>query len=146
MIRNERQYKITKSEAENFRNALDQLRQKRIHDSASVEYLRWKTQYEAIKSQLDDLEDDLQEYETLQKSHSTTIKINSFEELPMALIQARIAAGLTQRQLAEKLGIQEQQIQRYEANSYAGVGLDRIQAICKALGITIKSSLSLRSV
>jgi ribosome-binding protein aMBF1 (putative translation factor) len=144
MIRNGRQYKITHTQAENFRNALDQLRHERVNDSTSAEYLRWKTQYDAIESQLRDLEEDLREYESLQGSDSTTIEINSFEDLPKALIQARIAAGLTQKQLAEKLGIKEQQIQRYEASDYAGVGLDRIQDICKALGISVKSSLSLR--
>jgi ribosome-binding protein aMBF1 (putative translation factor) len=145
MIRNGRQYKITHTQAENFRNALEQLRHERVNDSTSAEYLRWKAQYDAIESQLRDLEEDLREYESLQGSDSTTIEINSFEDLPKALIQARIAAGLTQKQLAEKLGIKEQQIQRYEACDYAGVGLDRIQDICKALGISVKSSLSLRT-
>lgn len=143
MIRNERQYRITNSQAGNFRNALEQLRGRRVASSNSAEYLRWKTQYDAIRSQLKDLEEDLREYESLQEAGSTTIEIDSFDDLPQALIQARIAAGMTQKHLAEKLGIKEQQIQRYEASDYAGVGLDRIREICDALGITVHSSLSL---
>jgi transcriptional regulator with XRE-family HTH domain len=141
MIRNERQYKITKSQAENFRNALERQSHARVPDSASIEYLRWKVQRDAIESQLKDLDEDLHEYEALQNSDSMPIEINSFEDLPRALIQARIAAGLTQKQLAEKIAVKEQQIQRYEANDYAGAGLDRIQAVFKALGIKLRKQL-----
>jgi len=141
MIRNERQYKITKSQADNFRAALEQKTSQRVPDSSSVEYLRWKVQHDAIENQLKELEEDLREYEALQDSDSTAIEINSFEDLPRALIQARIAAGLTQRQLAEKIGIKEQQIQRYEANDYGGASLDRIQAILAALNVKFKKEL-----
>lgn len=145
-MRNERQYKITKTQAENFRHALGRLKHERPHDPSSVEYLRWKTQHDAIKSQLGDLEEEMEEYESLQDTARITVEIHSFAELPKALIEVRIAAGLTQKQLAKKLGIQEQQVQRYEAGNYAGVGLDRIQAICKALGVSVRSSLSLRGI
>jgi HTH-type transcriptional regulator / antitoxin HipB len=42
----------------------------------------------------------------------------AIEDLPTTLIKARIASGLTQKDLAERIGVQEQQIQRYEANHY----------------------------
>jgi transcriptional regulator with XRE-family HTH domain len=141
MIRNERQYKITKSQADNFRAALEQQTGQRVPNSASVEYLRWKVQHDAIENQLKELEEEIREYEALQDSDSASIEINSFEDLPRALIQARIAVGLTQKQLAEKIGIKEQQIQRYEANGYAGASLDRIQVILAALGIKLKKQL-----
>src|SRR5260370_16660665 len=117
MIRNERQYKITKSQAENFRSALDRQDRERVADSIRVEYLRWKIQHDAIQSQLKDLEDDLREYEALQDSDSTAIEINSFEDLPRALIQGRIAAGLTQKQLPEKIAAQQQHIQRTQSTA-----------------------------
>ena len=52
-------------------------------------------------------------------------------------IEARIAAGLTQKELAEKFGVHEQQIQRYEASNYHAVGFDRLQEVMSALDITI---------
>ena len=58
-------------------------------------------------------------------------------KLPEALIRARIAAGLSQKELAGRLGLKEQQIQRYEARRYAGASLDRIQAVADALGMQI---------
>ena len=40
------------------------------------------------------------------------------EDLPKALIRARIAAGMTQEGLAPRLGVKPQQVQRYEATEY----------------------------
>ena len=55
-------------------------------------------------------------------------------ELPSVLIKARIAQGLSQKDLAERLGLQEQQIQRYEATDYASASLTRIKEVVSALG------------
>ena len=62
--------------------------------------------------------------------------------LPIALIEARIAAPLTQRELAEQLGVPEQQVQRWEANSYAGVGIDRLQEITDALKLEVVETIT----
>ena len=59
-----------------------------------------------------------------------------------ALIEARIAAGLTQLALAERLGIAEQQVQRYEATTYAGVSIERIQAVADAVGLRIHEEIT----
>jgi transcriptional regulator with XRE-family HTH domain len=44
---------------------------------------------------------------------------------------------MTQKELAEIIGIQEQQIQRYEANHYSSASFDRLQEIATALNIEI---------
>jgi transcriptional regulator with XRE-family HTH domain len=41
------------------------------------------------------------------------------------------------------LGIEEQQVQRYEGARSAGVSLDRIQAVAEALGVTIRERVTL---
>jgi len=56
----------------------------------------------------------------------------------MALIRARIARGLTQRELAERVGLAEQAIQRYEAGDYAGVSFARVVEIADALDVTVQ--------
>jgi len=57
--------------------------------------------------------------------------------LPEALVRARKAAGLTQKELGRRLGLKEQQIQRYESTRYAGANLTRVQAVVDALGVRI---------
>lgn len=61
----------------------------------------------------------------------------SLEQLAAVLVKARIARGWTQRQLAEALGMAEQQIQRYEANDYRSTSLARLCDIANALGVTV---------
>jgi HTH-type transcriptional regulator / antitoxin HigA len=53
--------------------------------------------------------------------------------LPEVLVEERKRLGLTQRQLAEKLGIREQQVQRYEATRYQSASLQRLIEIADAL-------------
>jgi transcriptional regulator with XRE-family HTH domain len=143
MIQNERQYRITKSQAEQFRKALEELKNARISDPKSPEYLPWKIQFDAVASQLGDLEEDIREYESLRTEGRTPIEISSIEEFPRTLIQGRIAARLTQKELAGKLGLKEQQIQRYESTEYQGASLDRIKQVVKALGINVQQQVFL---
>ena len=65
----------------------------------------------------------------------TSFEYDSLTDLPEGLIKARIARGMTQKQLAESLNLQEQQIQRYEATLYKGAALERIEAVAKVLGL-----------
>ena len=74
-----------------------------------------KAQADALRSQLADLRAEMKHYESLRSGKPIALHVRSFDDLPRALIQARIAAGLSQRKLADRLGLKEQQIQRYEA-------------------------------
>jgi len=64
-------------------------------------------------------------------------------DLPLELIRARIALGLTQRDLAKRVGLKEQQIQRYENNGYASASYVRLMEIVSALRLNIRKEISL---
>src|SRR5262245_34676360 len=53
------------------------------------------------------------------------------------LIALRIANGLTQRELARRLGVDESQVSRDERNEYYGITVERAQRILDALGATV---------
>jgi transcriptional regulator with XRE-family HTH domain len=55
------------------------------------------------------------------------------------LIALRIALGLTQRQLAERLGVHESQVSRDERNEYHGVTVERASRLLDALGVNLLS-------
>ena len=61
MIKNERQYKITRAQAVRFLSALESLRQRPNTDNG-LHPLIAKAQEEALSSQLADLESELSEY------------------------------------------------------------------------------------
>ena len=76
----------------------------------------------------------MREYESLKAGKFPMDELSGVAELPTVLIKARIAQGLSQKDLAERLGLQEQQIQRYEATEYASASLTRIKEVVSALG------------
>ena len=98
-------------------------------------------QLDALRGTLGDLEAELTEYDVLHDA--TLIDATGIEQLPTALIRARIACGLTQRQLAERVGLHEQAVQRYEASDYSGVSFARLVQIATALDLTIHYDIRL---
>jgi ribosome-binding protein aMBF1 (putative translation factor) len=141
MIKNEREYRITKAQAVKFEQALSDLSNAGRNDS--LHPLLQKAQRESLQSQLDDLREEIVDYEALKSGQRTVISLDSLEELPRALIQARIAAGLSQRELAARLGVKEQQVQRYEATEYAGASLSRVTEVIRALGLHVREDIFL---
>jgi hypothetical protein len=136
MITNERQYKITRAEAAKFRGALEVAAER--GPSASVHPRIHQAAQDGLRSQLEELEEQLHEYEELRAGRVHERTFHGLGELPMALIEGRIVAGLTQRALGERVHLAEQQIQRYEATCYAGVSIDRIQEIATVLHLRVE--------
>jgi ribosome-binding protein aMBF1 (putative translation factor) len=139
MIKNERQYIITKAQTRKFKEALKKFEA----ETTATHPLLIKAQREALESQLAELNAQLREYEKLRSGKPKKLKKSSFHRLPLELIRARIARGLTQRDLAIKLGLKEQQIQRYEETDYASASLARINEVIRALDIEVKEEVIL---
>lgn len=87
----------------------------------------------AVVEQARELDDEILEYELLKQGAVAIPDLREVQHLHTNLIRARIALGLTQRELAERLDVAEQQIQRYEANEYAGASLSRLREVAAAL-------------
>lgn len=132
MILNERQYGITKTKIKEFERAKAELSHSPEPETLN-EQLRRKAHLNILNSQLEEFYEEIAEYEELKKGDIKSLKLDSFEQLPEALIKARIIRGLTQAQLAEKLQVKEQQVQRDETNKYASASFTKILGIQKAL-------------
>ena len=130
MIQNEHQYKITQTK-------LRELEQASINldiNSGNLSQRLLQAEKKGIQALIDRLQLEVVEYDDL-KQQRTPIQISSIEELAIGLIKARISMGMTQKELASKIGVQEQQIQRYEENRYASASLTRLTEIARALEI-----------
>ena len=140
MITNERQYRISKAELRRFEEASEAQQTRapskgvdpRIHDAMGA----------SLRSEIEELRGQIKRYEDLRDGRVNRRELEGFLDLLTALIEARIAAGLTQKALAERLGLQEQQVQRWEANRYSGVGMERLQEIADALGMGVTETVS----
>lgn len=140
MIKNAREFQITKAQAVKFERALTVADADERSDHASAELER-----DALRSQLADLRVELDEYQALESGRLKVVEVEDLSELPRALIQARIAAGLSQREFAVRLGLKEQQVQRYEATEYASASLSRILEVVRALGVKLHQDVVLPS-
>ena len=97
MIKNERQYKFTRARADEVGVAISELRHASLPVGLSPDMR--ELQLEALAGTLGDFEAELSEYDDL--TNATLIEATGIGEFPRALIRARIARGLTQRELAE---------------------------------------------
>lgn len=139
MIKNERQYRLTRAQLGRFQEALD-CAERELPSDLSEEMKGLYT--EALRTQMQELMREITEYESL-RAGSQDVAIRDISELPVALIRARIARGLSQKELADSLGIAEQQIQRYEASNYLGAGLERVLSIAGTLGLQLSRHLTI---
>lgn len=140
MIKNERQLRITKSQLENFKQYLSLLERKKEHGTNQT--LR-NAEENAIRNQINDLENQIREYESLWASKTNIPELHSFAEIPSALIKARISQGLSQRELAERVGLKEQQIQRYESTEYETASITRVGQVINALSLKVPGSFEI---
>jgi HTH-type transcriptional regulator / antitoxin HipB len=141
MIFNERQHGITQAQLRKFEVAVADIATKLASATDLNQQMRYQAHFDALNSQIESLQQELQEYQKLKAGKITKLKFDSLTQLPEALIKARIVRGLTQEQLGEILGLKAQQIQRYEATMYAGASLTKIIAVQKALNIEIKEEV-----
>jgi HTH-type transcriptional regulator / antitoxin HipB len=140
MILNERQYGITKTKIKEFEQAKAILSDSPEPETLN-EQLRLQAHLDTLNSQLKEFNEEVKEYEELKTGEIKSLKLDSFEQLPEALIKARIIRGLTQEQLAEILQVHQQQVQRDETNKYASASFTKILGIQKALNIEVKEEL-----
>jgi ribosome-binding protein aMBF1 (putative translation factor) len=135
VIKNEKQYRITKAQVRRFQDAVAELAAQDRPSNVSARL--WEAQREAARSQVEELQEQVEAYERLSAGRSRVVVLEAVEDLPNALIRARIAAGMTQEGLARRLGVKPQQVQRYEATEYESASFARIVKVVQALGLSM---------
>lgn len=141
MILSVKQLSIAKREAEKLSAALSRAKLRQHTDNSWLADI----EVEALASQIADIEVEIQEYELLKNGQIAFSKRYSLADLPRILIQARIAKGLSQSDLAEALGMKPQQLQRYEASGYLGASLSRLIDIAGELDVQVSQSFSVEN-
>ncbi|HTV72712.1 MAG TPA: XRE family transcriptional regulator [Candidatus Acidoferrales bacterium] len=134
MIKNERQYQMATTQLTRLRGAEQELEQRARPQSENP--LRQKLELDAVRGQSRELAAEIAEYDALRSGATNVPPIRDLADIPRALIAKRIAAGMTQKQLADAIGVAEQQIQRYEANNYASASLTRLKEVAQALDLS----------
>jgi hypothetical protein len=137
VITNERQYALTTDALSRFEQALHGLTQHVNEGDDNAQALQHIHQT-AIESEIDILRAQLAEYDALRSGAPATFPVDSLEDLPTAVIKARIVAGLTEQQLAERLGVEPATIVNAEASGYGEASLGFLVEAATALGVVVR--------
>lgn len=133
MIKNEKQYKITKKKLQEINAEID-----RIKNDKVINPLRAELLLASLLHARKLFEGDLSLYESLRKTNKATLKERVIAELPSIITEYKIISGLTQKEFSEKLGLKEQQLQRYEADDFKSVTFKNLLRFLDAIGLEIR--------
>lgn len=146
MILNDFEYQCTKERTEGFERALAMLKSP-DNETRHKKPLLWKLHLDSVYSFLDDFTQQMREYESLTNWPSGNPIVFEIAELDdnigRLLIKARLAAKISQKELADRLGIEEKVLQKYEDRDYQEVALVRVIEVMQALGIKISGAATL---
>jgi HTH-type transcriptional regulator/antitoxin HigA len=96
----------------------------------------------ALKAHKNEINSLVGAYEAAKDGDYSALKRRAGNDPGLSLIVGRIARGLTQKELARKLGLKEQQIQRYEADRYNTISIANFQKVASVLGVQWEIKLS----
>ena len=141
MIHNEKEYAeaINRLTEENDRLSLYRKRLKEEGISA-----------EAVQRVVDPMEsfhlqlkEEVESYERLKRREFD--ELDNFRGFGHMLISLRIAQGITQRELAKRLGVHESQVSRDERNEYFGITLERAMKVLAALHVRLRTTVEIET-
>lgn len=135
MIKSDVQRARTVAQIEGFRRALAvAAREKPGKRSAAL-----RGSYESMIGQL---EDELREYDQLKSGKLVLPRIERLDQIAPFIAKMRIAKGVSQTEMARRLGVSKQVISRYEESEYQTVAIARLQEILDAIGMKTLVTLS----
>ena len=140
MIRNEAEYKEAVKRVAEEKRRLEEQRKSLVGMGLSADQV--KRAIDPIRSFHLQLQEEVASYERLKRGEFCEIRnLRGFGHLLIAL---RIARGMSQRELATKLGVNESQVSRDERNEYHGITLERAARILDALGAELRSTVEVK--
>lgn len=141
MIKNQVQYEYTKECASRFAYSIALIEKDEAWKQRDAE--GWQLDIDVKKSHLEALQEEISEYARLKncdEGQPIKIQVENFNKLPDVLIKARIAAKMTEKELADILGVSEERIKECEKKDYQCASFIEIINITEALGVEFKNA------
>ena len=89
-----------------------------------------------------ELAESLKAYRNAQRGAVDELKSRAGNDLGALLVVARVAKGWKQKELARRLFLPEQQVQRYEAERYCSISLGNLIRVARTLGVCLTADIS----
>lgn len=135
MIKTDAQRERTLVQIDGFRRALAHAEKEFSGKRAAVV----RASYEGMIRQL---EEEIREYDELKAGEVTLPRVDRLDQIAPFIVRVRIAKGVSQTELARRLGVSKQVVSRYEESDYQTVAIARLQEILDAVGIKTAVTLS----
>jgi HTH-type transcriptional regulator/antitoxin HigA len=135
MIKSDAQRERTKVQIEGFRQAMANAK----NETSGKRHALVRASYVSMIRQL---EGELQEYDRLKSGELTLPHVDRLDQIAPFIAKIRIAKGVSQTELARRLGVSKQVVSRYEESDYQTVAMARLQEILDAIGIKTAVTLS----
>ena len=132
MIKNEKQYKVSKK---TLNDVIEKINQTKAEPNQNIKHRIFLHSMEAFQK---DVENEIKEYEKLKSNKSTVLKERSLSALPDIIVEYKIANHLTHKEFAKILGLKEQQLQRYEAESFKTVSFQNLIKFLNLIDLDLK--------
>ena len=138
MIRSESEYQaaVKRLDEESQRLKEQQLKLKELKLTKE----EMKRAMDPLRSFHEQLLEEVSSYDRLKRGEFD--EIQNFFGLGRMLVAVRIAQGVSQRELAERLGVHESQVSRDERNEYSGITVERANRILEALQVEIRTQVT----
>ncbi|MFP7176472.1 helix-turn-helix domain-containing protein [Priestia filamentosa] len=139
MIRNDKELEISQKSLSEFISTT-----KNIDKEDSLKQLSPRKQeiyLKALHGEIENLSIQIEEYEELKKGNIKAVELQDATELPTVLIKYRIARGLSESSLADKLGMKESELIEHEENLFVDADPELIKKIVHILKVNIPSTL-----
>jgi DNA-binding XRE family transcriptional regulator len=137
MIRTEAEYQRAladiKRDAEVMRGQREHLQQMALTEAESARAMQ------PMESFYEQLKEEVEMYERMKRGDLGALY--NLTSIGRWLIGLRIAHGMSQRQLADRLDVAEAQVSRDERNEYYGITVERAQRILEAFGARFKADI-----
>ncbi len=135
MIRSEVEYKEAVRRLKEQDHLLSEQRKKLEEMNLGADEV--KRAMDPLRSFRQQLAEEVESYDRLKRGEFDEVR--NLRGIGHLLIAARIFRGLSQRELAERLGVHESQVSRDERNEYHNITLERAARIIEVLGVKVSS-------
>jgi HTH-type transcriptional regulator/antitoxin HigA len=132
MIKNEKQYKISRNKLAGIAEEIA-----RIRDGFEAPPAKEKLVLVSLGMMKAQMEEEMAAYDLLKKKRTGSLKARRISDLPSVIIEYKIHSGMTQKEFSRKIGMKEQQLQRYEAEDFRSISFKNLLKILQAIGLEI---------
>jgi ribosome-binding protein aMBF1 (putative translation factor) len=135
MIRNDKEYEEAVRRLTDEKQRLGQQKAKLKEMNLSADEI--KRALDPMRSFHLQLAEEVESYERLKRGEFAEVR--NLRGIGQLLIAARISQGISQRELAQRLDVNESQVSRDERNEYHGITIERAARILDVLGSDVVS-------